>query len=241
MEKYNWDYKFVATSRSGFVQQVACSYVCRGYRYHVSGSIPERIEPADFDEKMLTKYGIRKTEGQRYYAKSVGRANVQYIRFGRDWLMLATDGDHLWHECEAGNRRDHSRGEPINFQGYAIYLKDGLYRPFCCKRDRTGAPERDDKKRVRVQIARKPFKELKAEFLALANKRNVGWLAGKIYSVPYEPYAPVRQQMLEILHAVNRKRKKQGLKTKISASVIRTHRKIVKPFEVEEVAHSEAA
>jgi len=231
-EKFNEEYQYIATSKAGFVQQVVCSYVCRGYRFHVSGSISKGKDPAEFDERMLKKYSIRKSEGQRYYAKSMGRANLQYIRFEHDWLMLGTYGRHKWKELEADNIRDCCRrSEPIMFQGYSIYWKDGQNRPFCCKRDREGPPEKDDKKRARVLIERGRFKEMKAEFVALAGKRRAGWIAAKFWNVPFEPYAPIRQQMLEILHAVNRRRTELGIKQRISTDVIRTHRKIVMPFE----------
>lgn len=234
-EKFNEDYQYIATTKAGFVQQVVCSYVCRGYRFHVSGKIPHRINPTEFDERMLTKYSIRKSEGQRYYAKSMGRANLQYIRFERDWSILGTAGKHLWKEREANILDCSRRGEPIQFRGYSIYWKDGQNRPFCCKRDREGPPEKDDKKRVRVLIERETFRAMKAEFVALAGKRRAGWIAAKFWDVPFEPYAPIRQQMLEILHAVNRRRKELGIKQRISTDVIRTHRKIVKPFEPMEV------
>lgn len=229
--KINHDYRYVASSRVGFIQQVACSYVSNGYRFHVSGEVPARMEPEKLDEKLLSKYSIRKTDAQRYYAKSIGRANIQYIRFERDYLMLATKGEHIWNACEAGNIKDCSRGEPIQFFGYSIYWKDGRYRPYCCKRDREGPAEKDDKKRVRVQISRERFRELKAEFVTQATRRRAAWLATKLFYVPYEPYAPIRQQMLEIVHAINRKRKDAGMKDFIDVNAIRKRRAIVKPFE----------
>lgn len=242
MGKINPFYEYIATSRTGFVQQVACSYVCKGYRFYVSGKVPEGVDPREIDEKLLTKYDIRKTDAQRYYNKhELKRANIQYIRFERDWLMLATPGKHIWKAIEAKNMADCSRGEPIKFQGYSIYWKDGLYRPHRCKENPDGEPELDDKKRVRVQICRTAFRELKAEFHGLATKRSAEWLATKIFNVPYEPYAPVRQQMIEILNAVNRRRKTSGIKTLLDTKCIRTHRKIVLPFQWVEGEESEAA
>ena len=113
--KINPQYKFVATSRTGFVQQVVCSYVKNGYRFHVAGRIPEEKDPSEVDEKLLSLYGIRKNNGQRYRAKIRGEANIQYIRSGHDWLMLETTGSHLWKEREGANIKDCSRGDPIKF------------------------------------------------------------------------------------------------------------------------------
>lgn len=228
--KSNPQYKYIATSRTGFVQQVVCSYVRNGYRFHVSGKVPKGKDPRELDEKLLALYAIRKTDGQRYRAKLRGEANIQYLRYEQDWLMLATTGSHKWKELEQDNIKDCSRGEPIKFQGYSITLKDGLYRPVRCKRDRDGKPELDDKKRVRVVIDRDAFRDLKAEFLSLAKRRPAGWLAAKFWNVPYEPYAPIRQQLLKLLFYVNQARKRHGLST-VSTKVIRYSRQIVKPFE----------
>ena len=222
------DYKYIATSRTGFVQQVVSSYVARGYRFHVSGQVPSGKDPRDIDEKLLDLYDIRKTKSQRYRAKQAGKANLQYIRFERDWLMLGTHGKHPWKELEAGNIKDCRRDEPIYFRGYSIRLKAGLYRPYRCRNDKAVA-ERDDKLRVRVQIARDTFRALKADFLNVCKKRRPDWLASKFYNLPYEPYAPVRQQLLSLLFHVNQTLKKSGRKS-ISTDVIRLMRKQVLPF-----------
>jgi len=39
-------YRCVATSVEGLVQQVACCYLPHGYWFHVSGYIPEQKDPA---------------------------------------------------------------------------------------------------------------------------------------------------------------------------------------------------
>lgn len=222
------DYKYIATSRTGFVQQVVSSYVARGYRFHVSGRVPEGKDPRDVDEKLLNLYDIRKTRSQRYRAKQAGKANLQYIRFENNWLMLATHGKHRWMELESNNIRDCSRDQPILFQGYSIRLKAGLYLPYRCRNDRNKA-ERDNKLRVRVQIDRGTFRDLKAEFLSVCKNRRPDWLAAKFYNLPFEPYAPIRQQILTLLFHVNQALKKSGRKP-INPKAIRFIRKQVLPF-----------
>ncbi len=49
--------------------------------------------------------------------------------------------------------------------------------------------------------------------------------------LPYEPYAPVRQQLLTLLRLVNRLRQSVGREA-ISPKVLRLRRRIVRPFEV---------
>lgn len=227
--KRNRQYKYIATSRTGFVQQVVCSYVRHGYRFHVSGKAPPGKDPREIDEKLLTKYNIARTESQRYSAKKRGEANLQYIRFERDWLMLGTAGSHEWREKECENIKDCGRGEPIYFQGYTVLLKNGLYRPVRCRLDRS-KHELDNKKRVRVLIGHSTFHDLKARFVSVARRRRADYLASMFWNLPYEPYAPIRRQMLKLLFLVNQARKTHGLKP-INKKVIRFRRRIVKPFE----------
>ena len=85
--------------------------------------------------------------------------------------------------------------------------------------------------RVRVQIARSTFRDMKAEFVELAGRRRADFLAERFFNIEYEPYAPIRQQLLKILFHVNQLRKKRGL-NRISPKVIRFRRKVVKPFDI---------
>ena len=89
---------------------------------------------------------------------------------------------------------------------------------------------RDDKWRVRVQIGQEPFRDLKAYFLDIAARRTVQQLGREFYNLPYQPYAPVRQQLLNLLRLVNKDRKAAGLDP-VSPKVLRYQRNIVRPFE----------
>ena len=61
-------------------------------------------------------------------------------------------------------------------------------------------------------------------------RRTAVQIADDLCHVPYEPYAPVRQQMLRILKLVNQSRKAAGLDT-LGYDVLRYRRRIVRPFE----------
>jgi hypothetical protein len=89
----------------------------------------------------------------------------------------------------------------------------------------------DGKRRVRVQIARERYRELKAYFLSLACHRSVETLSKELWNIPFEPYAPVRKQLLNLLRVVNSKRDDAGYQ-KIPTSVLRMRRRIVKPFGI---------
>jgi len=87
--------------------------------------------------------------------------------------------------------------------------------------------------RVRVQIGRERFRELLYYFQEISCRRTIESLSSELYSIPYEPYAPVRRQLLTVVRKVNEKRQQAGL-DKLPYTVLRYQRTIVKPFEREE-------
>lgn len=50
-----------------------------------------------------------------------------------------------------------------------------------------------------------------------------------IARIPFEPYAPVRRQLLNILRAVNRVRQAAGFES-VPVSALRLRRRVVRPF-----------
>lgn len=75
------EYRYVATTREGFIQQIVTSYVRNGYFFFVQGRVPEGRDPKSIDRKLIERYGINRTKGQRYRCKQRGEANLQYIRY----------------------------------------------------------------------------------------------------------------------------------------------------------------
>lgn len=223
------DYRYLAASREGFIQQVATSYVNRGYRFFVPIWVPGNKDPERVDEKLIGWYGIAMDSGKRFRRKEKGLANVQYIRFGRFALLLATQGKHEFFEGEAGNIRDCWK-VPIIALGYSIKYVQGGNVLKRSQANPQGCPERDRKHRVRVQIGRSLYKQLTAELVGQASCRREDWFRWRFWNLGFEPYAPVRKQMLELLRKVNSKRKASGLSV-LPADVIRFRRRIVKPFD----------
>lgn len=100
------EYRCEATSVAGFVQQLAVAYVGHGYFFYVTGEIPENKDPRAIDEKLIAKYGLAIGKATRARRKAAGFANVQYIRFGRFFVLVATPGRHAIFESEARSLRD---------------------------------------------------------------------------------------------------------------------------------------
>jgi len=200
-------YRYEATTIEGFVQQVAVQYVARGYWFYVSGIVPESKDPRAVAEKLIGKYGFGVSKFVRARRKLGGHANLQLILFGRIFLLLATHGEHLFFEEEKAKIRD-CREAPIKFASYSIGFRGG---------------------HVQVRIERETEQELKAYF-----KERALWSAetlARLFSqLPFEPYAPVRRQLLVMLNQVNKLRRMAGLE-RLETSCLRLSRKPCRPFE----------
>ncbi len=217
-------YRAVATSIEGFIQQIACCYLRHGYWFYVTGTIPEHKYPQAVDEKLISKYGIAVSESTRARRKRAGQANLQYLRHERFFVVMATKGDHAFFADEQDRIRD-IRRVPLRYCGYSISYRPG-------GRTRTG--EADTKHHSHVEVERGKYLELKAHFLSLAVHRRADCLALEFYQLSFEPYAPIRRQFLRILRGVNEVRRLSGL-GKIPTEVLPLRRRVVRPFDRDSV------
>jgi hypothetical protein len=205
-------YRCEATTVAGFVQQLAVGYLAHGHWFYITGKVPEGKDPAAVDQKLLAKYGIGISKWARARRKRAGLANCHYLRFDRFFVLLASHGEHPFFEGEE-HFRD-AREEPIRFGGYSVSVKRGV----------------DGQLHPSVRIHPENYRDLRAHFVERATHRTTDCLSTELRRIPFEPYAPVRRQLLNVLRAVNRARKGAGLEP-ISHSALRLSRKGVKPFE----------
>ena len=210
------NYRCEATSVAGFVQQLACCYVRHGYHHYVVGEIPARKDPRAVDGRMVERYRLELSKFARARRKRAGLPNVQYLRFRRFFVLCATEPTHghpFYEEHAAGQIRN-IRRQPIAFAGYSI----GWHR---------GA---DRRWHVSVRIHPERYRSIKAYLLDLSRRRTVEQLACEFAGLPFEPYAPVRRQLLSLLKVVNHERKFAGL-ARVSVTCLRLRRTVVRPFE----------
>lgn len=212
-------YRVEAKSVEGFIQQIACCYLRHGYWFYVTGQVPTDKDPRSVDDKLIRKYGIAISESTRRRRKQAGNANLQYIRHGRFFAILATKGRHPFFEEEQGRLRD-IRVAPLRYAGYAISYKRG-------GRTRTGAL--DPRWHAHVSIDRPAYLNLRADFLELATRRQADSLALAFYELPFERYAPIRRQLLLLLRRVNEQRKQAGYRP-VTKDALSLRQRIVRPF-----------
>lgn len=208
------EYRYLTTSVAGFVQQLAVAYITHGYWFYVMGEIPEGKDPLAVDRKLIDKYDVAISKWARSRRKKLGLANVQYLRHERTFILIATRGEHRFFEEEAGTIRD-VRRQAIQFRGYSIGYKLGV----------------DRKWHASVRIAPATYRRIKERLLAFAVHASEEELAGEFRRLPFEPYAPVRRQLLNILRAVNGARRRAGFEP-VAHSALRLRRRLVAPFSV---------
>lgn len=135
---------------------------------------------------------------------------------------MATHGKQRFFD-EESDIRD-VRRSPIRYAGYSIsYRRSGM-------RERLRDGHSEVKWHSHIQIDRPRYLEYKDHILEIATRRTAEQLAAEISRLPFEPYAPVRRQLLTILRAANLTRKTAGLE-QLPYDVLRYRRNIVKPFE----------
>jgi hypothetical protein len=205
-----------------------------GYVHYVQGEVPAGKDPRAIDKKLLTKYSVVQNEWRRARRKQKGQANLQYLRYGRTWVLMATEGYHAMKTEEQSQLRD-IREAPVQIGGYSIYLKKGDFKK---KPSRDAELVPDDRWHARVLISRERYKELRARFLDIACHRTVEGLVAEINGLPFEPYKPVWRQLRKLVRLINKKRKAAGY-SPVPMRAVRWRRNIVKafePFEMDDAA-----
>src|SRR6266567_3599245 len=204
-------YRSVTSTVEGFVQQVAVNLLPHGYRFYVTGVIPEHKDPAALDTKLIERYGLNLSKWARARRKKHGQARVQYLRHGRFFLLIATDGEDAFFSQETTIRD--IRRVPLHCFGYSV----GVYQ----RPDGSWHPS--------VRMAAKVFESLKEELCETALRCSADVLEEKIRRLPFAPFAPVRNQVLTLLRLVNQRRKVAGFSL-VAGECVRRRRKPVQVF-----------
>lgn len=219
-------YRCEATSVTGFIQILASNYLPHGYWFYVTGRVPACKDGRQIDAKIIAKYGIALSRQQRARRKVAGQANLHYVRCQDFFVILATHGKHAFFMEEGAGIRD-IRQTPLQFAGYSLWVRRGN---FLKRESDDELPTPDHRHRVRVLIGRDKYRELHSHLLDVATHRTADKLRWAFWNLPYEPYAPIRKQLLRTLKQVNAKRQAMGYE-RLPADALRFRRRIVKPFD----------
>lgn len=109
-------YRREFTDASQFIRYLRVHCLARGYRFYVTGIIPMHKDPRKTDEKIIRQYGIDVSKFTRQRRRKKGAAVLQYLRFGRSFIILATCGEHPFFAAERKSLRD-VRRHPLRIFG----------------------------------------------------------------------------------------------------------------------------
>ena len=209
----SWQYRYETVSIDGFVEQLV-RYVNTGHFFYVTGRIPQGKDPDRIDQKLLSRYSVMMPRWERARRKRAGTASVHYLRFEQHFILIATHGRHTFFESHSAEQILDCRRTGIKSGGYCIR------RAFC---------QRVKKWHTLVRLDKPTYLALRAHLLEVSTRRDAATLEDTIHSICFQPYRPVRDQLLAIVRAVNRKRKTAGLAA-IDYRCVRHQRRITKPF-----------
>jgi hypothetical protein len=180
---------FVADSVSAFVRRLAVNLVPNGYWFYVTGCIPAGKDAAAVDSKLIERYDLNQSKHVRYRRRLTGQASVAYVRFEREFILLATHGEHIFFEREAGQVHD-LRRRPVRFHAYSISYRN---------------------EHASVRIHAQEFARLRVEVERGATRWTEQGQSEAIERLPYERYAPIRQQIRSLHRLATRQRRRAGL------------------------------
>jgi hypothetical protein len=204
-------YRYETQSVEGFVQQLAVGYVARGYRFYVTCRIPPDKDPDGIDRKLVERYGLDISKYVRCRRKRLGEASVQYLRHGRFFVLIATPGRHPFFQREHDWRdiREH----PLFYGGYSIGCRRG----------------QDARFHASVRIGRRELERLSCRIDRIALVPDADRLYRFWQGLRFEPYAPIRRQLLRLFWRMNDRRKAAGLEL-VPVRALRMQRRPLSPF-----------
>ena len=200
-------YRCVARNQDAFVQQIV-RYSNAGYRFYVFGDVKGGRNGEEIDARLIEKFSIDKSAQARSRAKKRGEANLQYLRHGKFWVILATEGRHKFfdtHRRKSGEKEWYDlRRKALNVGPYAISSKlDGGW----CRGEK-----KLKRYRTRVTLTRAEYKELVAFFEEKAAHWSREALEERFQQLgkKYMAYRPVREQLVQLVRRTNKRRKLAG-------------------------------
>jgi hypothetical protein len=170
-----------------FLRRVAIDYLRYRYFRYALREIPVDKDPLRIDEKILSVYSVTRCRTTRMRQRAKQLANVQYVRWKRSFLLLATEGNHPAFDRI---RSYDFRTTPLHFHGYSI----GVLQKKPC-----------------IMVCRKEWEQVKERFLKIGLHAK-SEVERKLNILPYYHFPGVVRQQRALTAALNQRRKQAGLK-----------------------------
>ncbi len=211
------EYRYEVKSINGFLAQVVRYVACGGHYFYIRVLVPEGKDPKVIAEKLLSRYDIRKKRWQRKRRHLKETASIHLLQYQSLIVIMLSKGNHKKFYADHQKDIKDIRRTALKVFGYSI---------------RYTFSELDKAWKVFVRLDAETYRQLKAHMLTVAvwdSYRDKLRLEREFSRLPYEPYGPVFGQLLGILRAANRCRRRRGFRT-ADATCIRKFRRLGKVF-----------
>lgn len=183
-----------------FLKRIAIDYMRYGYYRWAMRGISPHSDLLAIDRKLIATYGVTQCRTSRMRIRKQGLAVVQYVRWKRTFIVLATEGVH-----EAFDRicSYDVRVSPLHYHAYSIGVKNNRIEV-----------------RIRSQVWNGAYKKQLA--IALVPTES---LEKSLNALPYYRFPGVVRQLLKLTSEINLRRQVAGL-PKVSLTVEKRHYKM---------------
>jgi hypothetical protein len=191
-------YPCEARNIDAFLAQVV-RYVSSGHYFYVRCLIPDGKDPHAVDRKILNLYGVVRKRWQRKRRYLKADAGIHYLRYQRLFVVMLTKGQHEAFYRDHGQCVLDIRRTALKAFGYSI---------------RWGFSQIEQRYRVSVRLDKAEYRSLRSHMLTICTWARYGTASAmqrELERLPYQLYAPVREQLVSIARAVNRQRRRAGL------------------------------
>lgn len=179
--------RFIATTPVNFLYRISAVYLRHGYYRYKFFEIPQGKDVGGVEQKLVDCYDITTCRMKRARRKRQGLANVVFVRYERQFVLMATGGRQA--QFDRLTTYDF-RTTPFHFHDYSV----GLLRHIPCVR-------------VRQQL----WCEVEKRLIRVALKHSRQELKRKIGTLPYANFPGVYWQKIELAKQIDKRRRRAGL------------------------------
>ena len=224
------NYRYETKNIDGFLSQLI-RYVRQGKCfYYQRFLVPEHKEPQAICERLIDEYDIRKRRWERKSRNLGETARIHLLLHGHLFVILLGYGKHDKFRADHGFERFKiKRGRTIELpKGLPDIRRDSLKAFGYSIRFNTDRRE----PKVMVRLDDETRRKLKAHMMTIATwdcYRDKKRMEREFSRLHYQPYEPVYDELVSIVGAVNKVRRRRGFE-KISEGCVRQFRNIDEVF-----------
>lgn len=179
-------YHAEAKTSAEIIRRLTKYYIPNGYYFFTVSTIPERKDVAEVDRNIIEKYGLAISRTTRSRDKAKGVARVQYLRYERQVILVATRGEHSFFDDKSV--RD-CRKTPLPVWYYWITASENRYH---------------------VRVCPESYHMVREKLLRLAESGKEDDAIEQIRALPWLNYPDIQKQKWRLTKELSQALRKKG-------------------------------